>query len=275
MAIVPVHKRITETVLQECGFSPGAIEIAAQANALVDEKQGNQAAETNLHAMRGFVDGVMQSEGETRREVARLLEDARRDILEAITAKNKDYTAALRRLGEALHTVQDAAIHHFEPWPYTGIGNAIRTDPAYMLMHGARDLCLTRYLVAGSASLDHGGWGMAAEVGFATYFSTRWFPDSVGLRGDYISGGSRPPQVAGLLTLCWGACPGTGASPASRSAQPVPLGTSNRSAVFQPNWSYELKIRPEVLQDAEDKSREFVNSIKNAAGPAWIDFTKS
>ena len=274
MAIVPVHKRITETVLKEHRFSPGAIEIATEANAQVDKKQGNQAAETNLHAMRGYVGGRMQSESETRREVARLLEDAKRDILDAITSKNKNYAQALRRLGEALHTVQDGAIHHSEPWPYTAIGNAIWANPGYIIMHGARDRCLTRYLVAGGAPLDQGRWGVAAEVGVSTYFSTRWFPDSIGLRGDYLSGGGRPPQVAGLLTLCWGACPGTGASPSSRSAQPGPLGTTNHSAIFQPNWTYELKIRPEVLQDAEDKSRQFVDSVKTAAGAAWNEFVK-
>lgn len=275
MAIVPVHKRITETVLKEQGFSSGAIEIATEANAQVDKKQGNQAVETNLHAMRGFVGGKMQSEDETRREVAWLLEDAKRDILDATTSKNKKYARALWRLGEALHTVQDGAIHHFEPWPYTGIGNATVTNPAYMIMHGARDLCLTRYLVAGAAPLDQGSWGVAAEVGFSTYFSTRLFPDSIGMRVNYLSGGGRPQQVDGLLTLCWGVCPGTDASPSSRSAQPGPLGITKHNAVFQPNWNYELKIRPEVLQDAEDKSREFVNFIKKAAGAAWKDFAKS
>jgi hypothetical protein len=77
MAIVPVHKRITETVLKEQGFSPRAIEAAAAANAAVDEKQGNAAAETNLHAMRGFADERLQSEAEARQAVARLLEDAK------------------------------------------------------------------------------------------------------------------------------------------------------------------------------------------------------
>jgi hypothetical protein len=274
MALIPVHKRITETVLKEQGFSDAAVDIAAEANAAIDKKQGNQAAEANLHGMRGFVDGNMQSEGETRQAVARLLDAAKQDILDAIT--KKDYLEALRRLGQALHTVQDSAIHHFEPWPYPGIGNAILHNPGYMLMHGARDLCLTRYLVAGSAPLDQGRWGVAAEAGFSTYFSARWFPDSVGLRANYLDGGGRPHEMTGMLTLCWGACPGAGASPTtSRSAPPGPLGGPNRSTVFQPNWSYELKIRPEVLQDAEDKSRQFVEGLKQAAGARrWAEFVK-
>jgi len=275
MAIVPVHQRITQTVLSEQGFSADAITIAKQANADVDEKQGNQAAETNLHAMRGYMGGAMQTEAATRQAVAQLLQDARRDILAAIRNTPPNYAEALRRLGAALHTVQDGAIHHYEPWPYTGIGNAVLSDPGYMLMHAARDLCLTPYLVTGGAPTYQGGWGVAAEVGFSTYFNQRWFPDSIGLRGDVQAGGGLPPRVTGLLTFCWGACAGTGAPTSSRSTPPGPLAPTNLSPVFQPMWSYEVRIRPEVLQAAEDQSRQFVNSIKDAAGSAaWAAFVR-
>src|SRR5262249_33728102 len=160
-------------------------------------------------------------------------------------------------------------------WPYTGIGNAIVHDPFYMLKHGARDLCLAQYLVAGSAPLDGGRWGVATEVGVSTYFSARWFPDTGGLRGSYLDRGRRPPRVVGMLRLCGGACPGTGASPVtSRAATPGPLGGPPRGAAFEPHWSYELKIRPEVLQQAEDDSRRFVEGVKNAAGAAWDGIVK-
>jgi hypothetical protein len=54
MAIVPVHKAITKDALEAFKFSPKAIERAARANAAVDEKQGDDASQTNLHAMRGY-----------------------------------------------------------------------------------------------------------------------------------------------------------------------------------------------------------------------------
>lgn len=54
MAIVPVHKAITKDTLGGFGFVPAAITIAVEANAAVDKKQGDDASETNLHAMRGY-----------------------------------------------------------------------------------------------------------------------------------------------------------------------------------------------------------------------------
>ena len=54
MAIVGIHKAITKSVLQNFGFVPTAVDIAVNANAAVDSKQGDDAAQTNLHAMRGF-----------------------------------------------------------------------------------------------------------------------------------------------------------------------------------------------------------------------------
>src|SRR5208337_2495811 len=54
MAIIPIHKAITKDALNFFKFTPQAIDIAAKANAAVDEKQGDDASETNLHAMRGY-----------------------------------------------------------------------------------------------------------------------------------------------------------------------------------------------------------------------------
>ncbi len=55
MAIVPIHKAITREVLEDLSFSRQAVEIAAEANAAVDLHQGDDAAETNLHSMRGYI----------------------------------------------------------------------------------------------------------------------------------------------------------------------------------------------------------------------------
>lgn len=55
MAIVPIHKAITREVLEDLSFSRNAIEIAVEANAAVDLHQGDDARETNLHAMRGYI----------------------------------------------------------------------------------------------------------------------------------------------------------------------------------------------------------------------------
>src|SRR5712692_7933842 len=145
MAIVPLHKAITREALQEFGFVPAAADIVAEANAAVDEKQGSDAKETNLHAMRGgflapdpvfgqlrlktrtesahgpklklggsleaipdplSVNYRMQTADEAKDAVEQVLAQARNDILDAI-AKQKDYGHALKRLGEALHTTQD------------------------------------------------------------------------------------------------------------------------------------------------------------------------
>jgi hypothetical protein len=79
-----------------------------------------------------------------------------------------------------------------------------------------------------------------------------------------------------MLTLCWGACPGTRDSPTQgRSNSPQPLGTGQLSPpLFQPNWSYELDIPPVVLVNAEGDSRRFVEDVKKGAGAKWAAFVK-
>jgi hypothetical protein len=54
MAIVPVHKAITKEALDSFGFTGPAVEMAMKANAAVDQHQGDEASETNLHSMRGY-----------------------------------------------------------------------------------------------------------------------------------------------------------------------------------------------------------------------------
>ena len=151
MAIIPLHKLLTKRGLEEFGFSESAQEIAARANAKVDDKQGSLAIEANLHAMRGRVGaevagtGVMrlpstrmQSEQEAREAVNALLAAARQQVATHLLAH--EYRDALKALGAALHTIQDREYHRHEPWEHAGILQAILHDPNYMFAHGLRDL---------------------------------------------------------------------------------------------------------------------------------------
>ena len=97
------------------------------------ENQGNDAVLANLHAMRGFLGGHgspmsmrgrrMQTEDEARRAVNALLQAAQDECLTHVRAGR--FGEALGRLGAALHTVQDREYHHFEPWPFKGIDDAL------------------------------------------------------------------------------------------------------------------------------------------------------
>jgi hypothetical protein len=65
VAIVPIHRHITQEVLTDAGFGSRAVSRGSDANAKVDEKQGRTADETNLHSMRGYLpDGRMQTREE-------------------------------------------------------------------------------------------------------------------------------------------------------------------------------------------------------------------
>jgi hypothetical protein len=148
MAIPCFHKEITVQVATsgEFGFDPRAAKLMAEANALVDEKQGNSADETHLHAMRGhlegsdpFLGGRMETEEECRKAVRDLLDKSETAIVNAITIQH-DGDIALKLMGTALHTCQDKAFHHFEEWPYRGLCDALVHAPNYMIAHGVRDL---------------------------------------------------------------------------------------------------------------------------------------
>jgi len=109
MALIPLHKAITKEVLQAAGFSQSAAERAAMANARVDDKQGNDAAEANLHAMLGYVPDQLgtlapgrrlQTEQEAKQAVDALLTG---QAEQAVTAVLKsEFLAALELLGAAL-----------------------------------------------------------------------------------------------------------------------------------------------------------------------------
>ncbi len=267
MAIVPIHKQVTKTVLAEFGFSENMQEAAARANAAVDEKQNNIATETNLHAMRGYVgSGIqsrMQTTPETRVAVRALLKKAEADIMRAIREGSRERAVLL--IGAALHTIQDREIHHYEPWPYEGIANAVTLDPGYMIMHGVRDLCLIRYVSGGYAATPQAG-ALTMETGLRLPVST---PVSMGLRGTYRQHYGGRPEWIGLLSVCIGDC--HQGRPATRRAidPPVPLGSAHASpSLAQPLWTYRIRVKPQELQQATEQSRSFVRRLQNAAGPS-------
>src|SRR5215471_7125716 len=106
MAIPCFHKEITVQVLtKEFGFSSKAAELAAAANAAVDEKQGNDADQTHLHAMRGYVGGggpfsvfSIETEQDCREAVQKLLDDARDTVVDTLVSKHEG-DDALESLG--------------------------------------------------------------------------------------------------------------------------------------------------------------------------------
>lgn len=241
MAIIPLHKAITKEVLRAAGFSARAAERAATANARVDDKQGNDAAEANLHAMRGYVfDQVgtvppsqrLQTEQEAKHQVEALLTVAMDSTVAAVL--QSEFLHALDLLGAALHTVQDRAFHSFEPWPHAGIVDAIKNDANYMFAHGVRDLGGVSRL---DVSTRNGSIGLAAAWTFQlsgnAYLSAEGFanPQARSARDPRLLD-TRERGVfegtGGLLTLSFGAAPGS--LPSHRrdgsSTEPVPANTS-------------------------------------------------
>jgi hypothetical protein len=283
MAIIPLHKAITKEVLSEAGFSEQAAERAATANARVDDKQGNDAAEANLHAMLGYVSDAagtlppgrrIQTEREAKQQVDALLADATEKTVAAVL--RSDFLVALDLLGAALHTVQDRAFHSFEPWPFVGFGDAIQNDPNYMFAHGVRDL-------GGISRLDvrtrDGRVGVAAEWTFQlsdnAYLSVQGFtnPQVQSARGPRVPGSMGRDGfegTGGLLTFSFGAPPG---SPASRGA----------AASSSPPASSNMEIMtegPAARAAARVGSRVFVESVNTriSARPngndAWSRFVR-
>ncbi len=226
MAIVPLHKAITKETLRAGGFSEGAAERAAAANAAVDEKQGSDAAESNLHAMAGFVPdavfnlprGRLQDRDEASKEVQRRLTTARTSIVAKILSRR--FAEALQELGEALHTVQDRAFHNFEAWPYSGIGDAIREDPNYMFAHGLRDLGgISRLDVRTTDGAVKYGAEWTFQLGQNSYLSVHGFAEQgvSNARGGRVPGSSGTDSgfrgQGGLVSFTLGAAPGSTPAP--------------------------------------------------------------
>lgn len=251
MALIPLHKAITREVLRAAGFSDRAADRAATANAKVDEKQGNDASEANLHAMLGYVtDRVaglsgrrLQTEREAKQAVEALLTARAEQAASAVL--QSEFLQALDLLGAALHTVQDRAFHGFEPWPHAGIADAIKEDPNYMFAHGVRDL-------GGVSQLDvrtrNGSLGVAAawtfQLGDNVYLTAQGFtnPQVQSARDPRPLGGAGADGfqgTGGVLSLSFGAAPGSlpsrgsggpGGGPASADTSIVTQGPAARAA---------------------------------------------
>lgn len=327
MAIVPVHKAITKEALESFEFSSAAIDLAARANAAVDEKQGDDARETNLHAMRGYFfapdpafgalkfnvapapsatstlstakagGGVplgtgesltasptlrlgsltltpdpfankaqnyrLQSEDETKEAVRALLKEAHNDVVRAVL--KKDYEEALRRLGEALHTVQDRVFHHFEPWPYKDIADSLMNSPGYMICHALRD---TGYISKVGVTEQQLALGLATRADANTYLGVEGFAplgDQHSMTGGFRGWGA-------MVTVSFGAAPGSLRQPDMQAGRDQRAGPDAAQSCL-PTEGVADKAR------ATDESKKFVGEVKNeieAKGglERWRDFLK-
>lgn len=275
MAIVPIHKLITRDVLDGFDFKDGARTHAAEANAAVDEKQGATADQANLHAMRGYrPDGPLQTEDEARRASARIIEEAKHDAVAAIASG--DFARAMRRLGEAHHTLQDREYHRFEPWPFLGIGDAVFNAsagaryglrPDYMMCHAARDLSFISGLNYGAGYGSGRGWS-------GNYWAEVTLPTARGpipylSFGSYGSAGAggRPGEIAGYVMFTWGAPPRSIRTP---SATP---GEADRPTIV-PSRSFceEVGAGLGSYERAIAQSRDLVETIRHGAAARWRDF---
>lgn len=174
--VVHVHQGLTKDALEHFGFSTAARELAATANAQVDDdegSQGNFADQTRRHAMRGYIltdlGLMMQTEDQAREAVDAFLQEKKTLIRELVLSGKR--REAVQEIGRALHTVQDRAYHRFEPWPYDGIldaffnaqrGGQFGLAPNYMLAHTIRDLSYV-------SSVDFSA-SYTSDTGFAGFF---------------------------------------------------------------------------------------------------------
>jgi len=273
MGIPCLHKGITVAVMGRYDFVPAARDLAADANAAVDEKQGNSAADTNLHAMCGFVDvldpilrkpmQLLQNEEQCRAAVGNLLTDLKNEIVGAVLAG--DLRTGLGRLGEALHTIQDRAFHNYEPWPYQGLAGAVMADPNYMLCHAIRDLGVNLGGVGIGISrldvweLNAGKFDLevSARIGSRAYLGGRVFNHGSGAdlwqTPGVRNGGAGPLGMGGMLTLTFGAAPGSVSPPEPGSVPLVPPG--------RPSWGMATS-GPAAQARAEDASADFIQDIQ-------------
>ena len=225
MAITCVHETVTKGVMKTLGFREAACDIAARANARVDDKQGNGAQETNLHAMRGLAARsltpfsptvVLQSEENAREAVTKIISEGRSDVVQAVL--KGEYEPALKRMGETLHTVQDRAFHNFEPWPYAGIGDAVMKDPSYTICHAIRDLSWVSDIVVGPNRTEI---ELSHRVAGDIYVGIRGFHNGQG-PSPYLPPTMHGPEwnnsfqgTGGLVSITFGAAPGSLPQPGS------------------------------------------------------------
>jgi hypothetical protein len=273
MGIPSLHQGITTAVMERFQFTPAARSLAAEANAAVDEKQGNAARETNLHAMCGFIEvldpvlrkpmQMLQNDEQCRSSVNDLLAAAKADIAKAVLAG--DYRTGIRRLGEALHTVQDRAFHNFEPWPYRGLADAVVTDPNYMMCHAVRDLGIVLGGVGiGISRMDiwelpagRFDFELSARIGGRVFLGGRVFnhPTAPEFWQSPLGrdGAVGPLGTGGMVTLTFGAPPGSVSPPEPPSSTTV---VPNR-----PTWSMATS-GPAAQARAEDASADFIREVE-------------
>lgn len=257
MAIPCLHKSITRAALEAAGFNEASRARAAEANAEVDDKQGNSASQANLHAMCGYVQGLdpfglpvseMQDGTECRAAVKALIEEARADIVRSVTDE-PNFNVALKRLGQILHTIQDRAFHDFEPWPHAGIADAFKNDFNYMTCHAIRDLGAVSRLNLTQVHRGRFDVEITKRVGRDVFLSARAFAD---FGRNQIPGpeGRDFAGSGGMLSITFGAAPGS-----------VRLPDSGGPLQEPPVWSLAMN-GPAARTRAEDDSAEFVESAK-------------
>ena len=323
MAIVPVHEAITREALNKFGFVPQAVDIAVNANAAVDKKQGDDASETNLHSMRGYfwnsdpvfgrlnvrpgqqqpatrlsvrssksaapvVTGTqspqsginlgplkllpdplssmsktyrLQTEDQAKEAVKALLDQAKRDVIQAVL--QKDYDRALTRLGEALHTVQDRVFHHFEPWPYKDIPDALMKSPSYMMCHALRDL---GYISKVGVDEHQFALGVATRVDPQLYLGAEAF-GPIGQQNS-MTGGFR--GWGGMLTLTLGAAPGSMRTPGQSTGGSNP---GPDDAILSCLGTEGVADKAKATDDSKQFIEEVEEEIESAqGGGTWDNF---
>jgi hypothetical protein len=274
MAIPCFHREITVQVATsgEFGFDSKAAKLVADANALVDEKQGNSADETHLHAMRGYLkgsdprlSGPMETESECRRAVGELLDKSASAIVDAITVQHEGVTA-LGLLGTALHTCQDEAFHHFEEWPYQGLCDSLISAPNYMIAHGLRDLgvglrltepAVSQYSVELNTPLAHIAAIFGGSAPQNTYLGVEAFsnfgsrlpaPGGAGFQG--------PLGTGAVVTIAIGRSPVTIPKPKSLSDSP------RGSALVDP-YARIVADGAQCWSQAKQNTIDFIKKIRN------------
>jgi hypothetical protein len=277
MAIGALHGRITKIVLEETGFSPRAREIAARANELVDERQGDTSSETNLHAMLGYdASNQMQTAEQAEDAVRNLLERAKNEILAVLAGRvaaiptfhgmAPDYRHALVLLGRALHTAQDRLFHRFEPWPYRSIPDSLVSNPNYMICHGLRDVSFVSGLGYQPRYQPGQGWSYRVGGEFTIPSSQPLMPH-VGVGGEVTLGpGGGASEWGAGLTLTWGAMPGEVRPQSARASFGLPGG------INEYQMCSDADLGPRTWLDALEESRRFVEATKTAAGASWSSF---
>lgn len=272
MAIVPLHKSITRAILEEFGFSPVACKVAEDANAEIDKQQGPSVEQTVLHAMAGYrADGEMQSRAEAQKAVAERLEKAKVDIVNLVNEEKHE--AALKLLGEVLHTKQDYAFHNFEAWPYNALWHAVLTAPNYMFCHGVRDLgVVSKFDLTAVRNQPRLAIELSVPLPLRnSYISVQGFHQFGPQRGGgHMDSFQGPAGSGGILSFSIGAPPGS-----------LPQPNNRLTGSAEDPYACMVTAGPAALMRAKDASRDYVREVKikvrsdaKFGGKAWEQFVR-